>query len=87
MPNFNQNNGNNVNSSDVTNLNDCTESELCLRYNNAILQMNADITSSVTDESRRHNSMDRLMGLFNDMGRTQRTRSLSDGGKDEGKIR
>lgn len=33
---------------------------------------------------RRHNSMDRLMGLLNDMGRTQRTRSLSDGGQEEG---
>lgn len=84
----------------VTNLNYCTETEQCSRYNNAMANASGNnnssstsngnndgisgITNNITDESRRHNSMDRLMGLFNDMGRTQRTRSLSDGGKDEG---
>lgn len=42
--------------------------------------------TSPTDESRlRHSSMDRLMSLFNDLGNSTRTRSLSDGGQEEGK--
>lgn len=99
MSNFNQNNRSNVNADNVTNLNYCTDGEQCLRYNNAIANASGNnnsnsasngndggIMSNLTDETRRHNSMDRLMGLFNDMGRTQRTRSLSDGGKDEGNL-
>lgn len=42
----------------------------------------------LTDDAspRRHSSMDQLMGLLNDMGKSVRTRSLSDGGgPDEGK--
>lgn len=41
--------------------------------------------TSPTDESRlRHSSMDRLMCLLNDLGNSTRTRSLSDGGQEEG---
>lgn len=42
----------------------------------------------LTDDAspRRHSSMDQLMGLLNDMGKSSRTRSLSDGGgPDDGK--
>lgn len=62
-----------------------------LAFNNGINQnggsnSNGAIISGNGDESRRHNSMDRLMGLLNDMGRVQRTRSLSDGGQEDGKL-
>ncbi|KRF85736.1 mitogen-activated protein kinase kinase kinase kinase 5 isoform X4 [Drosophila virilis] len=36
--------------------------------------------NGVEDSPRRHSSMDQLIGLLNDMGKTSRTRSLSDGG-------
>lgn len=42
----------------------------------------------LTDDAspRRHSSMDQLMGLMNDIGKSSRTRSLSDGGgPDDGK--
>lgn len=43
-------------------------------------------TTSPSDDSRlRHSSMDRLMSLLNDLGNSTRTRSLSDGGQEEGK--
>lgn len=35
---------------------------------------------------RRHSSMDQLMGLLNEMGKSSRTRSLSDSGQDGGKL-
>lgn len=44
-------------------------------------------TSPTDDDSRlRHSSMDRLMSLLNDLGNTTRTRSLSDGGQEEGEF-
>lgn len=44
-------------------------------------------STSPTDDSRlRHSSMDRLMSLLNDLGNSTRTRSLSDGGQEEGKF-
>ncbi|XP_041447776.1 mitogen-activated protein kinase kinase kinase kinase 5 isoform X2 [Drosophila obscura] len=36
--------------------------------------------NGLEDSPRRHSSMDQLIGLLNDMGKTSRTRSLSDGG-------
>ncbi|XP_062127997.1 mitogen-activated protein kinase kinase kinase kinase 3 isoform X6 [Drosophila sulfurigaster albostrigata] len=36
--------------------------------------------NGVEDSPRRHSSMDQLIGLLNDMGKSSRTRSLSDGG-------
>lgn len=55
-------------------------------YNNGLNRNGGNISSdnNTHQESPRHNSMDRLMGMLNDMGRTQRTRSLSDGGQQEG---
>lgn len=44
-------------------------------------------STSPTDAPLRHSSMDRLMSLLNDMGQSQRTRSLSDGGQEEGKFK
>lgn len=48
---------------------------------------NNEMTSSTSppDGPLRHSSMDRLMSLLNEMGQTPRTRSISDGGQDEGK--
>lgn len=44
-------------------------------------------TSPTDDDSRlRHSSMDRLMSLLNDLGNSTRTRSLSDGGQEEGDL-
>lgn len=43
-------------------------------------------STSPTDGPLRHSSMDRLMSLLNDMGQSPRTRSLSDGGQEEGKV-
>ncbi|XP_055908323.1 mitogen-activated protein kinase kinase kinase kinase 5 isoform X2 [Eupeodes corollae] len=40
-------------------------------------------TNGVEDSPRRHSSMDQLMGLLNDMGKSSRTRSLSDSGTQE----
>lgn len=47
---------------------------------------NNEMTSSTSpsDGPLRHSSMDRLMSLLNEMGQTPRTRSISDGGQDEG---
>lgn len=39
--------------------------------------------NGVEDSPRRHSSMDQLMGLLNDMGKSSRTRSLSDSGTQE----
>ncbi|XP_017959838.1 mitogen-activated protein kinase kinase kinase kinase 5 isoform X3 [Drosophila navojoa] len=36
--------------------------------------------NGIEDSPRRHSSMDQLIGLLNDLGKTSRTRSLSDGG-------
>ncbi|XP_026840948.1 mitogen-activated protein kinase kinase kinase kinase 5 isoform X1 [Drosophila persimilis] len=36
--------------------------------------------NGLEDSPRRHSSMDQLIGLLNDMGKSSRTRSLSDGG-------
>ncbi|XP_043066170.1 mitogen-activated protein kinase kinase kinase kinase 5 isoform X7 [Drosophila bipectinata] len=36
--------------------------------------------NGLEDSPRRHSSMDQLIGLINDMGKSSRTRSLSDGG-------
>ncbi|XP_043070783.1 mitogen-activated protein kinase kinase kinase kinase 5 isoform X2 [Drosophila grimshawi] len=36
--------------------------------------------NGIEDSPRRHSSMDQLIGLLNDMGKSSRTRSLSDGG-------
>lgn len=65
----------------------CGCDEHC-HYNNGVNQNGSGNNGGglSEDSPRRHNSMDRLMGLLNDMGRTQRTRSLSDGGQDEGKL-
>lgn len=42
--------------------------------------------NGVTEESpKRHNSMDQIMGLFNDLGKSSRQRSLSDGDHEIGK--
>lgn len=48
---------------------------------------NNEMTSSTSpvDGPLRHSSMDRLMSLLNEMGQSPRTRSISDGGQDEGK--
>lgn len=35
------------------------------------------------DSPRRHSSMDHLLGLLNELGKSSRTRSLSDGGTQE----
>lgn len=49
--------------------------------------INDSMTSaSPTDGPLRHSSMDRLMSLLNDMGQSPRTRSLSDGGQEEGRL-
>ena len=58
--------------------------EHCM-YNNSNNETNQN---NVIEESspRRHNSMDQLMGMLNEMGKSSRTRSLSDSGQDEGKI-
>lgn len=50
---------------------------------------NNDMTSSTSppDGPLRHSSMDRLMSLLNEMGQAPRTRSISDGGQDEGKFK
>lgn len=65
----------------------CDCDEHCT-YNNGLNQNGSsdnNVGININEDSpRRHNSMDRLMGLLNDMGRTQRTRSLSDGGQEEG---
>lgn len=53
--------------------------------NGDILNEQASTASASESESRRHNSMDRLISLLNDMGHSQRTRSLSDGNHEEGK--
>lgn len=47
--------------------------------------INETTSTTPPDESRRHSSMDRIMSLLNDLGHSQRTRSLSDGGQGEGK--
>ncbi|XP_073814104.1 MAP4K3-like protein hppy isoform X1 [Musca autumnalis] len=39
--------------------------------------------NGLEDSPRRHSSMDQLLGLINDMGKSSRTRSLSDGGTQE----
>ncbi|KAL9916507.1 MAP4K3-like protein hppy isoform 10-T13 [Glossina fuscipes fuscipes] len=39
--------------------------------------------NGLEDSPRRHSSMDQLLGLLNDMGKSSRTRSLSDGGAQE----
>ncbi|XP_067627107.1 mitogen-activated protein kinase kinase kinase kinase 5 isoform X7 [Eurosta solidaginis] len=39
--------------------------------------------NGLEDSPRRHSSMDQLIGLLNDMGKSSRTRSLSDGGTQE----
>ncbi|XP_036334643.1 mitogen-activated protein kinase kinase kinase kinase 5 [Rhagoletis pomonella] len=41
------------------------------------------IQNGLEDSPRRHSSMDQLIGLLNDMGKSSRTRSLSDGGTQE----
>lgn len=46
-------------------------------------QQVADDSDAASASPRRHSSMDQLMGLLNDMGKSSRTRSLSDG-HDEG---
>lgn len=95
------NNGSSANASNVvTNLSSISNIEdygsgmndNCVAYNNGLNQNGSNVNSngdavagSSVEESRRHNSMDRLMGLLSDMGSTQRTRSLSDGGREEGK--
>lgn len=56
-------------------------------YNNGLNRNgdgNSDSTSEHPESPHRHSSVDRVMGMLNDMGRTQRTRSLSDGGQQEG---
>lgn len=51
---------------------------------------NGDVINETTSSTSpgegplRHSSMDRLMSLLNDMGQSPRTRSLSDGGQEEG---
>lgn len=52
--------------------------------NGDIINEQTSTASASESESRRHNSMDRLMSLLNDMGHSQRTRSLSDGNQEEG---
>lgn len=95
------NNGSNANASNVvtdlskiSNIEDYRVgvNENGLAYNNGLNQNGSNMNSnggdgagSSVEDSRRHNSMDRLMGLLSDMGSTQRTRSLSDGGREEGK--
>lgn len=95
------NNGSNANASNavtdlskISNMEDYRASadENSLAYNNGLNQNGSNVNSnggdaagSSVEDSRRHNSMDRLMGLLSDMGSTQRTRSLSDGGREEGK--
>lgn len=55
---------------------DCVfSSSLNEKNQNGLMQTNTEDASP-----RRHNSMDQLMGIFNEMGKTSRTRSLSDGG-------
>ncbi|XP_065370238.1 mitogen-activated protein kinase kinase kinase kinase 5 isoform X1 [Calliphora vicina] len=39
--------------------------------------------NGLEDSPRRHSSMDQLLGLLNEMGKSSRTRSLSDGGTQE----
>ncbi|KAM7342919.1 MAP4K3-like protein hppy isoform 2-T2 [Cochliomyia hominivorax] len=39
--------------------------------------------NGLDDSPRRHSSMDQLLGLLNEMGKSSRTRSLSDGGTQE----
>lgn len=95
------NNGSGVNNAtnvatDLHNIDDyCSGvNENCRAYNNGLNQNGSNANNrngdaageNPLDESRRHNSMDRLMGLLNDMGSTQRTRSLSDGGREEGEF-
>lgn len=41
------------------------------------------VASTSEAETRRHSSMDRIISMLNDMGNSQRTRSLSDGGQEE----
>lgn len=43
-------------------------------------------TSPIDDSRLRHSSMDRLMSLLNDLGNSTRTRSLSDGGQEDGEF-
>lgn len=68
----------------------CPEgSEYCMSYNTAMSNATTsnDLLSPVPIESselNRHNSMDRLMSLLNDMGHPQRIRSLSDSGQEDG---
>ncbi|XP_036230321.1 mitogen-activated protein kinase kinase kinase kinase 5 isoform X6 [Bactrocera oleae] len=42
--------------------------------------------NGLEDSPRRHSSMDQLIGLLNDMGKSSRTRSLSDGGTQEDEV-
>lgn len=95
LSNLNHNNGSGMNATnivtDLSNISNmesynCGCDEHC-SYNNGVNQNGGSNNGDgVTENSpRRNNSMDRLMGLLNDMGRTQRTRSLSDGGQEEGK--
>lgn len=69
----------------------CNDGECgdCTTVNNESNQNGivAQTTTLAEDASpRRHSSMDQLMGLLNDLGKSSRTRSLSDGGKDEGNV-
>ncbi|XP_018791932.1 PREDICTED: mitogen-activated protein kinase kinase kinase kinase 3 isoform X6 [Bactrocera latifrons] len=42
--------------------------------------------NGLEDSPRRHSSMDQLIGLLNDMGKSSRTRSLSDGGTQDDEV-
>lgn len=75
------------NNSNNSNSNYTNSNRNGLTKNSTTTSITTTTATTPSEESRiRHSSMDRLMSLLNDLGNTTRTRSLSDGGQEEGKI-